>query len=302
MYTIESLKPLNARFLSTHLHLTDWDVQMVNKWVNRVEATRDKAKPVAMDTLRYYNKYGDYYAHALISRIEDGQAAVCEVPYTPFLYESGGSVGGSASGGAWAGLPVADMVYVGQEKRLFTDWGHCGACADGAVDFEATVNVWEYHTPDKLFGEYNTSNWEKMHVQFREKPSDFGYQWFGDGHAWKNKGDYMAWLMTYKGVEFDGAWENQTVVFFYRRAAHLISRAEWDALELPIDTRMMNGAIQTIKYKYDDENHVLHEYRHSNSGDIEWCADKPYRVAHEMMRDRPARRIILKSGWTKEKL
>lgn len=280
-YTLETLKPLNNRFLASHLFLIQWDVDMANKWVRRIEATRDQSKPMPMDTLRYYNEHGDYYRHALIASIKDGQAEICEVPYTPFLYGNDKHVGGSASGGAWTWLPVSDMVYVGQESRRFTDWGHCGACADGAVDFEATVNVWEYHAPNKLYGEYNTKTWAKQHIQYREEPSEFGYHWFGNGQAWKHEAEYRAWLETYKGVEFDGHWPGQKVVFHYRLVSHLISRAEWDALSLPTDTRMMNLTIIPIKYEYDDEQHQLHEYRYSNSGDMDVREHAAYRVARD---------------------
>lgn len=300
VYTIETLKPLNARFLATHFRLTQSDVDMVNMWARRIESTRDPDRPVAMDTLRYYNEYGDYYEHALISKVDEaGNAEICEIPYTPFLFGDDSCVGGSASGGAWGHLPIKDFTYVGQEKSLFTDWGHCGACADGAVDFEATVNVWEYHAQHKYFGEYNTKTWARAYVSYREEPTDLGYHWLGDGHAWKTEVDYLAWLLTYKAVEFEGHWPNQTVVFYYQKAAHLISRDEWDALELPTDTRAMNGTIMLVKYQYDDENHVIHEYRWDNSGDLDWWTNKPYRVAskriEEMMLQTPIpqMRVIL---------
>lgn len=299
MYTVETLKPINARFLGTHFRLAQSDVDMANKWVRRIESTRNHAKPVALDTLRYYNEYGDYYGHALIERVDGYEAEICEVPYTPFLFGDDNYVGCSASGGAWARLPIKDFTYVGQEKSLFTDWGHCGACADGAVDFEATVNVWEYHAPHKYFGEYNTKTWNRMYVHYREEPDDFGYRWFGDGYAWKTEVEYLAWLLTYKAVEFAGNWPNQTVVFHYRKHEYLISRNEWDALELPTDTRMMNGTIMLVKYQYDDENHIIHEYRWDNKGDLDWRTHKPYRVAlqriEEMMLQTPMpqMRVIL---------
>ena len=279
MYTIETLEPLNARFLGTHYMLRQSDVDMANTWVKRIESTRDPDTPVALDVLRYYNEYGDYYGHALIQKVEDGIAEICGVPYTPFVFGDDRSVGCSASGGAWAHLPMKDFTYVGQEYSRFTDWGHCGACADGAVDFEAMVNVWEYHDHEKYFGDYNTKTWRRMYVHYREEADDFGYHWFGDGHAWKTEDEYLAWLLTYKAVEFEGNWPNQTVVFYYRECTHLISVDDWDSLDLPTDTRMMNGTIMLIKYQYDDKHHIIDEYRYDNRGDLDWRTNKPYRVA-----------------------
>jgi len=289
MYDIETLARLNVRFLSRHIRLHQSDVDMANAWVRRIESTRDATHPVELDSLRYYNEYGDYYERAMIFKVEeDGTAEVCEQPWTPFVYEHDRKVRGSASGGAWTHIPVEDMRYVGREKRKFTGWGHCGGCADGAVDFEAVVNVWEYHAPFKRFGEYSTKDRNRMFVHYREEPSDFGYHWIGDGYAWKTEEDYVSWLMTYKGVEFAGNWENQTVVFTYKTAKHLISKAEWDALALPTDTHMMNGSILLVKYEYDDESHIIHEYRHSNSGALDWSENKPFRVAHGKLAENPS--------------
>ena len=106
------------------------------------------------------------------------------------------------------------------------------------------------------------------------------YRYFGNGFAFETEKDLNAWLKTYKGVTFKGNWENQTVVFCYRASKYLISKDEWDNLNLPVDTRMCNGII-FVKVRYDDEQHIVHEYRYTNDGSDNWRIHKPYELARE---------------------
>lgn len=39
----------------------------------------------------------------------------------------------------------------------------------------------------------------------------------------KRQKEYLSWLRTYRGVEFEGHYANQTVVFCYRKAEKLLS-------------------------------------------------------------------------------
>jgi hypothetical protein len=80
------------------------------------------------------------------------------------------------------------------------------------------------------------------------------------------------------GVEFKGHWPNQTVVFLYKEHDHLISKEEWDKLDLPRDTRQCNG-INLCKVRYDEENHCIHVYRFGNSGTLDYRRYKPYELA-----------------------
>ena len=281
MYTKETLKRINPEYQAEHF-ITDSDVKMVNSWVTKIESSRDETKPMALDVLRYYTEWGEYYPHALIERVDEnnGEAYVCEQPYVPFLFTAqNGKPGCSTSGGAWSYIPIEKMVYVGKEKRAFCDWGSCGACAHGAVDFAAEVNVWEYRDPQNRFGEFYVNPWAREFIDHLNEPTDLGYTIKSYGRAWKTEREYLAWLRTYKGVEFRGNWPNQTVVFYYRTGSHLLPREAWDTLELPTDTLMMNGTIMVIKYEYDDENKVRHEYRYANRGDLDLLSNYPYRVA-----------------------
>lgn len=296
MYTIESLKSINARYIYHPHQLSQSDVDMANKWVQQIELERDNiVTPMAGDTIQLTDKHGGYYPCALIQRVdEDGDAEVCENAYTPFLHKrNDGSVGMSASGGAWRRIQTAKLKHIGKTTRLFCDWGSCGACADGAVAFEAEVNLWEYADENPLYGNYTMKDWRRDYISFCEKERDGSpYHYVGNFHAYKTELEYMAWLTTYRGVEFVGNWPNQTVVFFYKKDEHLISKDEWDALNLLTDTRLMNGGVQLIKYFCDDETHTVHEYRFNNTGELDWRANRPYRVALQLLEKGYTRTIL----------
>lgn len=288
-YDIETLRNINQRYCGHPHILTNSDVEMVNNWISKIQQERiGEPKVTPGDLVQLTTRYGDYYGRALVNSVEeDGRVYVCEQPYTPFVYvDSYGKVGMNASGGAWSHIPKGQMRYVGKGKRFFCDWGFCGPCADGAIDFEAEVNVWEYTEENPLYGDYTTKDYERYYVSFVQEEKDGSpYHYFvrdyggTSHHAFRTEKEYLAWLRTYHGVEFKGMWPNQTVVFTYRKASHLITEVEWDELHLPIDVAECNGLIY-VKVETDHEHHVVHEYRFTNDGNkLDWRTTMPRRLA-----------------------
>ena len=45
----------------------------------------------------------------------------------------------------------------------------------------------------------------------------------------------------------------QRLYFYYREQLHVISKEEYHALDLPVDTGVKNGNIVMVKFSYDDE-------------------------------------------------
>lgn len=293
MYTKDSLAEINSVYLSFHAPIEDSDVENANKWVRIIEASRDDSRPLVGDIVHYTNEYSDYYAHAHIDEISLESAVVCECPFVPFVgWTEKDGLSCSKGGGAYERIDLRKLTYVGKEEKLFKDWGSCGGCAYGSITFAAEVNVWEY-TPENLrFGPYTTKDWVRAFIYFGEKDKDSNHINFGDCRTFSSEMGYMAWLLTYKGVEFEGYSDKETVVFFYQREEYLISKEAWDILALPVDTRPIGMQLQYIKYKYNDNEHVITEYRFSNVGDsnIRW----PYQAAREKIRSGEVQRVILK--------
>lgn len=301
-YDLESLSEINQRFIGTHLRLTDWDVDKSNRMSDLIEQTRNPLLPMPGDIVEFTNRWGDCYQNAHIESVTDDEVYICEEPYIPFASISEEEIYFNTSGGAWRTLP-RNLKRIGSRPKRFHSWGHTGPCADGTVDYFAEVNVWKYIESDPFFGTYTTKDYCKQCISYDPKDSSsWGYHYYGKGHAYKTEKEYLAWLTTYRGVEFAGFWENQTVVFCYRAEEILISKDEWNDLVLPTDTRMMNGTIIDIKYRVDDETHIITEYRYTNASNNRdsWRYRRPYEVALQRIEhEEVARKIMSKTNGRK---
>ena len=263
MYTLKTLSEINQRFLSAHYELLQIDVDKANECIELIEKSRTTEKPMRGDIVRYTTENGEYYAHAFIESIRDGQAHIAEhssvYAYASEEFENGFSCQVSA-GGAFHCIPVEQMVYIGTEEKRFWHFGHCGACADGGIDFYATVNVWEC---DLNEGRYSTRTHDKYYISYNPKPDKFGdnYQFVSDKHkAWKTETDFQAWLRTFRGIVEPGNWKNQLIVWTYKNVEHHLSPVEYEDLNIPEDTFLMNGSIRRCKRIYDDKHYIVHTY------------------------------------------
>jgi hypothetical protein len=143
MYTLESLKKYDERFDYIH-KVTEKDVEIVNKLVLGITKTRNNT-PQTGDIVIFKDKYGDLYENAHIEVIRENDIEICCNPYVPFTdYDlEQNKLYTNTSGGHWTSVPK-ELKFIGTKKKKFKQWGHCGACGDGAISFEVDVNVWEY--------------------------------------------------------------------------------------------------------------------------------------------------------------
>ena len=206
-YTIDTLREINARFCGSHI-LINYDVDKANMYVELIENTRSEKIPSVGDCVRYTNEYGDYYGAAHIEKADVNEVYICERPYTPFIHEYDGRISCNTGGGAWTHLPTRELKYIGKIKKRFCDWGNCGGCADGAIDFIAEVSLWEYVDSKNPFVSKNgykftTKDFDKQYISFNPKDNS-PYVYFGDGNAWKSKTDLYAYLRAYRAEIFKG--------------------------------------------------------------------------------------------------
>lgn len=295
IYTRETLTPLNQRFIRTHYRLTDFDVDLANELSELIEQTRDPDRPMPGDIVEFTTVHGDFYPNAHIENAYETGLYICEQPYVPFVNEIDDKPSFSTSGGAWRQIP-RNLKRIGTRPKLFKEFGHLGGCADGAIEFYAEVNVWVYTESDPYFP-YTTRDWCRHYMNYdKESHDSFGYHYYLDGIAFHTEKEYLAWLATYHGVEFEGYWGNQTIIFCYRKNGVLLPRDEWDKLTLPTDTRMMNGTIIDIKYQTDDETHTITEYRYTNRAEdhMNYRYRRPYEAAYARIEHGEIKREIHK--------
>ena len=264
MYTVESLSKINSRFLNTHFEIINADVDRVNTCINLVEKSRNIEKPMVGDIVQYTDEYGDYFAHAVIEKVKDREAYIAESGnmYLDLDKESEHGFFASVScGGAFHYIPIKKMVYTKkQEERSFWHFGHCGACADGGIDFYAKVNVWECNLNEQ---KYSTKTHEKHYVSYREHPEQWNSRYHfsnNNGKAWEKEKDFQAWLRTFRGVVESGNWKNQLIVWTYKNIEHHVSPSVYETVNGIEDTFLMNAKIRKCKRIYDDKNYIVHTY------------------------------------------
>ena len=276
MNKIELIK-INSRYLLQGGHkISEADIKMIYEHIKHIENSRDKKIPKVGDTVRVLNKHGDYYPKALIEKsYNDGSISICERAYTPFICKSeNNGITLSVSGGAFFHTELKQLKYVGQEKRKFCDWGSCGACKDGAIDFYAVVNVWEYIEDTEYIKDgkrYSTKDYEKQYItrrDYKNLTTNDSYLIFASregmpSSAWESEREFYKYKEIHKGVEFKG-YANNTVLFTYKEKDYYITQEEWNKMDGFITTQLMNGTDVPIKIIYDDENKIMNIYRFTN--------------------------------------
>ena len=127
--------------LYDHEHcLTQEDVDAANALVRHIERTRNLLVPQVGDRVRYTTRYGDFYGNALIEAVrEGGTLSICICPYVPFVWRTADGIGCAVSGGPFTAVTSRALQPRGSVQGDFCDWGHCGACGNGAVRFCAEV-------------------------------------------------------------------------------------------------------------------------------------------------------------------
>lgn len=140
-YTLESLKVLNPKFQPHGIvtEINDDDVNTVNTLIKHMERLRAiTGKAVVGDSVRFTNENGTYYHYAMIDKI-DNEVTICESP-SAFVFCNGNVM---LSGGRFKSVSPNKLVYIGKTERTFWTFGHCGACAHGAIYFKVFVNKFE---------------------------------------------------------------------------------------------------------------------------------------------------------------
>ena len=225
-YGIETLKERNVSYDHEH-GLTQKDVDMANNHVQLIERTRSEVTPQIGDRLVYVTEHGDYYGNALIDgkSTKEGYLSICEQPYVPFVWEEGGSIRLSVSGGAFHSVNPKDRKFLKWTEGAFKDWGHCGACANGSVTFIAKVPLWFYAEPNSRYGDFTTETYRKFYLNKRDE-SESGNLYQGFDIAFRDEAEFWQFLKDYEGTVFKGNWENQIVLWCFRREYVFLPSAE----------------------------------------------------------------------------
>ena len=260
-YSIETLRERNVSYDHQHW-LTQEDVDMANNYVKLIERTRSEVTPQIGDRLVYVTEHGDYYGHALIDSrsAKEGYLFVCEQPYVPFVWEEDGNIRLSVSGGAFHSVNPKELKFLKWTEGAFKDWGHCGACGNGSVTFLAKVPLWFYAEPNPRYGNFTTETYRKFYLHKREE-SENGNLYQGFDIAFRDEAEFQQFLKDYEGTVFKGNWENQIVLWCFRREYVFLPLAEWETVDAPAEERRLNFYPEQVKIVKDMEKHITYFYR-----------------------------------------
>jgi hypothetical protein len=253
-YDLETLKKENFSYDREH-GVTQSDVDKANMYVALIESSRNAKLPASGDIVQLTDRHGNYYGNAHIERV-DSKVYVCEQPYVPFIKPDKTGIFCNTSGGAWLNIPV-QLKLIGKRSKRFCDWGHCGACGNGAIHFNAEVNVWEYIEPEPLYEGYTTKQWRKLYVAHAGKHEN--YEYTSDGIAWKNRHELDEFIKKYKGVVFFCEKQNHFVVWCYREKKVIVEPEELERMNLPETTILLNGK-RRAKMQVENENKLIIHY------------------------------------------
>lgn len=257
-YTIESLKEINENY-DNHHGVEQSDVDRANQLVEIIENSRNNTLPQVGDIINFTAESGVYYENAHIQSISEEGIYISGVPHIPFvsINEPKNNISTSTGGGVWETIPT-NLKYISKKEKEFCDWGQCRPCKDGAFDFFAEVNVWEY---TKGNPEFTTKDYDRFAVSIVKRNVLQPYKYIlGKGGTYytsfRTDEEYQAWLNTFKGIEREGKSGNK-VVWTYKQEEYCIPIEKYLNIQgAVISSALENDTIQECKRVYG-ENKVI---------------------------------------------
>ena len=176
------------------------------------------------------------------------------------MWEEDGNIRLSVSGGAFHSVNPKELKFLKWTEGAFKDWGHCGTCGNGSVTFLAKVPLWFYAEPNPRYGNFTTETYRKFYLNKREE-SENGNLYQGFDIAFRDEAEFQQFLKDYEGTVFKGNWENQIVLWCFRREYVFLPLAEWETVDAPAEERRLNFYPEQVKIVKDMERHITYFYR-----------------------------------------
>lgn len=257
-YTIETIEKLNERFIRTNGKLNELDLSKANRIICLLEKERKDNFPKIGDIVKFTDEYGNYYKNAIVREIDNDKVYISENA-SIYVYDDK-KLSFSISGGAVHNTNIKNLIHYGKDEREFWTFGHCGACKDGGIYFNAKVNVWECNLNKYKF---STKTHNRYFLQYSEEKDEFGYRFIlkdfscRNSFAFRNEKEFQKWFWTFRGEVED--FDLHTV-WTYKEVEHHVSPEEYEKMNIFEDTFLMNGRIRRCKRIYDDKNFLIHTY------------------------------------------
>lgn len=260
-YEVGALVPLNEAYNRMHGFIHE-DVNAVNYFLRKIESTRSNERPMPGDIVLYTNVFGDYYPHSIIEKTENGLLHIYHDSEIPFVYSKDQAIEYSICGGEFSDYtPVSELKYLGKVHSTHKVWGHNGECGDGAIRFDAQVNLWEYTCPDNIYGHFTTKTWRKILLEQVYNSQTRSYALRGEGLYFPGEGTLQAFMNAYCGTIFPGPDDDTFVLWCYRENVQPLNKTEWDAIDSPEVVSDDFPPATKFKIVKDFKNHILNIYQ-----------------------------------------
>lgn len=240
----------------------------------------------------YYDGHHPY-KYGLIEKVdEDGTIHICYQPYVPFIwFDEYMDLHLSVSGGPFGHHKTEELELIADEdERLFCDWGHCGACANGAIHFVAPVRRWRipYVRQSNCYlyliksEVYSHDERYKRGNCFIDGGLSVGrIQSFVSFDAFCKYADYL-------GIKYEKEYEAETIVR-YHLSHDFDNRCFTKMEDLPEGAKPIkgysNGSMCTC-------------YAVTREHDIEFYRPNPnYKEVYDAMKHEEAMRVKKENGW-----
>lgn len=126
--------------------VNDDDIEKANNLRAAIERSRRKS-PTAGDAVHINGPKASYPNGRLLLDDPTICAAMCVMPYVPFVFMNGTVPVYEASGGYWCSAKNDEKLeHMGTKLVTFKAWGRGGPQANGAFYFWATVNNWSFYS------------------------------------------------------------------------------------------------------------------------------------------------------------
>ena len=288
----EDFVKMNGVFAMEH-GLTEGDYKKAERLIELIAANHAAVKTPQVGDLvegAYYDGHHPY-RYGIIEKVyDDGTVEVCYEPMIPFVYFNDMlELGISVSGGPFGKHLMSELELVSDEdKRTFCDWGHCGACGHGVINFKAPVRRWKipYERQSNTYVNYWKKDFNNGSIKNRAGHCGIEQGWFYHNmftsfEAFKKYADYLG--VTYELIEQRDDYER------YHLSHDFKDIYFWSLDELPEGVKPIkgrcNGSIVTCYFRTLE--HDVEFYRPNTNE----------KAVYDAMSWEEARAFMKENGW-----
>lgn len=241
--TLKKLKKTQPTITEYHRKVTQEDVDIYNK---AYKAMYRKPKQLAAGDVVQFADSMRIYNHAIVEDCRDKSCiSICENGSAWVSHY--GKKRLSISGGSFHDIDFNDLEYVGRSKRNFSEWGHYGACANGAFSVSVPVNVWKHKSVDEFKPKgnrvtYYQSNFLECQRNPDIVPEGIYAIWYADETEWsftyhvasfeteeqlKTFADKLGFTYSWEEEREDGFKSGRCSVVIENESKDDVVQAEW---------------------------------------------------------------------------